>query len=108
MIMGGKAMEGFIEKEHIAGLYFPKDEVLSTVEEIEERRADAERTTFLGNGYRGKVTIYFRDSKGLKQVETTVWEVTDTLVMLKDNLSIPLHRIIKFVAPSESLKYPNI
>ena len=97
-----------VEKEHISSLYFPVQEVLSSLEEITQRKEDAERGSFLGNGYKSKVMIYFKDVEGLKHVETTIWVVTDTRVILKNNMSIPLHRIIKVKAKPEDLKYPNI
>jgi|GEM_PF-120715 uncharacterized protein (UPF0248 family) len=97
-----------VEKEHISSLYFPVQEVLSSAEEIAQRKEDAERGSFLGNGYKSKVMIYFKDVEGLKHVETTIWSVTDTRVILKNNMSIPLHRIVKVKALQEDLKYPNI
>jgi len=97
-----------VEKEYIGNLYFPVQEVLSSQDEIKQRKADAERGSFLGNGYKSKVLIYFKDIEGLKHVETTIWAVTDKRVILKNNVTIPLHRIIRVKAEEESLKYPNI
>ncbi|HTB06004.1 MAG TPA: hypothetical protein VK806_03550 [Bacteroidia bacterium] len=97
-----------IEKEDIVSLHFPDHEVLESLEDIKQRRIDAERATFLGNGYLSKVTIHFKDVEGFKKVETTIWEVTETKIALKNGIGIPLHRVIKVDAPKESLKYPNI
>ncbi len=97
-----------IEKEYIASLHFPDQEVLISPEEIKQRKADAEQGSVIGNGYRSKVSISFKDAEGLKQVETTIWAVTNKRVILKNNMTIPLHRIIKVKAPTESLKYPTI
>jgi len=97
-----------IEKEYIASLHFPAQEVLVSPEDINQRKADAEHGSVLGNGYRSKVSISFQDAEGLKQVETTIWAVTDKRVILKNNMTIPLHRIIKVKAPTESLKFPTI
>ncbi|MGP8217774.1 MAG: hypothetical protein ACLQQ4_19570 [Bacteroidia bacterium] len=97
-----------IEKEYVAGLHYPTREVLSTPEEIQQRREDAERGMVLGNNYKSKVKILFKDDESVKQVETTIWAVTDTRVILKNNMAIPLHRIIKVKTPTESLRIPNI
>jgi len=97
-----------VEKEYIASLHFPPNEVLGSPEEIKQRKTDIERGRFVGNAFKGKVEIHFKDSEGLKQVETTIWAITETRVMLKNNMSIPLNRIFKVKIPSESLKYPNI
>ncbi len=97
-----------VEKEHITNLVFPGDEVLRSQEEIAQRRADAERGLLLGNGFTSKVSIHFRDAEGLRKVETTIWEVNDSSIGLKNNTYIPLHRIVKVEIQNESLKYPNI
>lgn len=97
-----------VQKEYIAALHFPPNEVLSSLEEIKQRRADIERSRFLGNAYRSKVIIHFRDSEGYKQVETTIWAVTDTKVVLKNNMSIPINRIFKVKIQTEDLRYPSI
>jgi uncharacterized protein (UPF0248 family) len=83
----------FVEKSIIGGLHFPLQEVLKTAETISQRRADAERGMLLGNNYKGKVKIIFEDNEGLKQVETTIWSVTEKYVLLKTGMGIPLRRI---------------
>jgi hypothetical protein len=82
-----------VEKSVIGGLCFPGDDVLNTVEAISKRRSDAERAMILGNNYKGKVKIIFQDSDGMKQVETTIWSVTERWILLKTGMNIPLHRI---------------
>jgi uncharacterized protein (UPF0248 family) len=101
-------ISSLIEKEYLASLYFPASEVLTTPEEIQQRKVEIEKGLFVGNGYKSKVIIYFRDSEGNKYVETTIWAVRDKRVVLKNNMSIPIHRIIKVMIQSESLKYPTI
>jgi len=96
------------EKENIANLIFPNNEVLASPKEISKRRMDIERGLLMGNGFRSKVLIYFRDAEKLRKVETTIWGVTDVRVLLKNNTSIPLQRIVKIEIQNESLKYPNI
>ena len=97
-----------IEKEYIASLHFPPQEVLDSTEDIERRNADVMQGSVVGNGYRSKVSIHFKDAEGLKKVETTIWAVNGQRVILKNNMTIPLHRIIKVEVPTESLKYPHI
>lgn len=82
-----------IEKENIRGLKFPDNDVLSSKDEIKIRNADLERAMKLGNLEHNKIKIVFEDSEGIKQVETTVWGVTDKRVILKQGILIPIHRI---------------
>ncbi|HTA84166.1 MAG TPA: hypothetical protein VK783_14575 [Bacteroidia bacterium] len=87
-----------IEKDSVAMLHFPLDEVLRTEDEMKQRRADAERGMLLGNLYKSKVIIIFKDGETVKQVETTIWALTDKRIILKTGMGIPLHRIIKIKA----------
>jgi len=82
-----------VEKSIIASLHFPVQDVLNSSEAISKRRSDAERAMLLGNNYKGKAQILFEDSGGMKQVETTIWSVTEKYVLLKTGMSIPLCRI---------------
>jgi hypothetical protein len=80
-----------IEKDNIASLHFPNQEVLISPEEIKQRKTDAERGMILGNTDKSKVKILFIDDETVKQVETTIWAVTDTRVILKTGMGIPLN-----------------
>jgi uncharacterized protein (UPF0248 family) len=82
-----------IEKENIRGLKFPDEDVLISKDEIKIRNAELERAMKLGNLEHNKIKIVFEDSEGVKQVETTVWGVTDKRVILKQGVLIPIHRI---------------
>ena len=82
-----------IVKESIRGLKFPDNDVLVSQDEIKIRYANLERALKLGNLEHNKIKIVFEDSEGIKQVETTVWGVTDKRVILKQGLLIPIHRI---------------
>lgn len=82
-----------IEKENIQGLKFPDNDVLATTDEIKTRCLNLERALKLGNLEHNKIIIVFEDVNGLKQVETTVWGVTDKRVILKQGILIPIHRI---------------
>lgn len=83
----------YIEKENIRGLKFPKNDVLLSKNEIKIRHWGLERAMKLGNIEHSKIKIVFEDSEGVKQVETTVWGVTDTQVILKQAILIPINRI---------------
>jgi len=48
----------------------------------------------LGNLEHEKVNILFVDNDGFKKVETTIWGVTDTSIILKKSMTIPLGRIL--------------
>jgi tRNA(Glu) U13 pseudouridine synthase TruD len=82
-----------INKENILGLKFPLNDVLSSKDEIKIRYSDLERALKLGNLEHNKIKIVFEDADGIKQVETTVWGITDKQVILKKGVLIPVHRI---------------
>jgi len=84
-----------IEKENISGLKFPEVDVLKTEAEIKNRESELERALKLGNMEHNKIKIIFEDSEGIKQVNTTVWGVTDKRVILKQGVVIPVHRILE-------------
>lgn len=86
-----------IEKETIRDLKFPDNEVLTSKDAIRIRESNLERALKLGNLEHNKIKIIFEDSEGIKQVETTVWGVTDKRVILKQGVLIPIHRIHEII-----------
>ena len=84
-----------IEKEEVGNLVFPQGEVLNTTAARDERKVAMNRAISLGNLEHHKVKIYFADSEGEKVVRTTLWAVTDESIVLKQNVVIPVNRIIK-------------
>jgi hypothetical protein len=82
-----------IEKENIQALKFPHDEVLQDKEAIQQRKNDLNRAQALGNLEHSKIKIFFEDNQSKKVVETTVWAVTDSSVVLKKGVEIPINRI---------------
>jgi hypothetical protein len=84
-----------IEKEQISVLKFPSKEVLIDETARKERIQTLLVGLTLGNGQRRKVKIIFEDSEGIKQVETTIWAVTEKNVILKQGVCVPIHRIHK-------------
>ncbi|CAM3969228.1 hypothetical protein FLCU109888_11625 [Flavobacterium cucumis] len=86
-----------IDKELITSLSFPKSDVLENKDEIEARKNDLDRALSLGNLEHVKIKIYFEDDLSKKMVETTIWGVTDSRVILKQGVVIPVNRIHKIV-----------
>lgn len=86
-----------IERDTIPSLQFPRDEVLDSDSEMEQRVMDAYKGMLMGNIYKGKVKIIFGDQEGIKQVETIIWEVTEHRILLKKGIQIPLHRVYKII-----------
>ena len=84
-----------IEKEAIANLHFPDEEVLKTKEEKALRAADLNTAMSLGNLEHSKIRIYFEDDVSPKVVDTTVWGLTDKRVILKQSIVIPIHRVVR-------------
>jgi len=84
-----------IEKESIRSLKFPSADVLDSREDISQRHSDLNRALALGNLEHGKTRIFFEDSESKKVVETTVWGVTDDVVILKKGVGIPINRIYR-------------
>lgn len=84
-----------IEKEMVSNLHFPAGEVITESIALTARKVAIERALAMGNLEHQKVKIYFEDESNLRQVETTIWGVTDTVILLKKNVLIPIERIIK-------------
>lgn len=84
-----------VQKEEVAGFHFPKEEVLKKESEIAARRKSLKTAISLGNLEHEKVRIYFSDNEGNKYVETTIWGLTDHEIVLKQNVVLPIQRVIK-------------
>ena len=87
-----------IEKESISTLHYPKTEVLKTIQEEKIRAHELQSAIRLGNTQKRKVKIVFEDNQGLKQIETTVWAVTEKNILLKGGMFIPIIRIHRISA----------
>lgn len=82
-----------IDKENISGLKFPDGDVLTSHDDKKIRMHNLDKALRLGNLEHGKIRIVFEDAEGMKQVDTTVWGVTDKRVILKQGAVLPIHRI---------------
>ena len=81
-------------KEQLPGIVSlnPID-VLKTEQEQKYRARMLYMAMILGNGYKSKVKITFESIDGPRKVDTTVWATTDTSVLLKGGISLPVRSI---------------
>ncbi|GAA4006662.1 hypothetical protein GCM10022408_18100 [Hymenobacter fastidiosus] len=86
-----------VAKENLSTLKFAVEDVLLLPAQKQWRRFEAERATTLGNGYHGKVDIYFQTADGAtKRVYTTVWANDAEHISLKSGAAIPLRSVLGF------------
>ncbi|SET45641.1 hypothetical protein SAMN04487998_1882 [Hymenobacter actinosclerus] len=86
-----------VTKESLRNCRFATEDVLPAVADRQIRRYSAERATTLGNGYHGKVDIYFQTADGTtKRVQTTVWATDADFLTLKAGASLPLRSVLGF------------
>lgn len=83
-------MKNLIGKETISGLKFPFADVLEKVEDRQMRLEKLKTALVLGNGFKHKVKIAFKDSHESRIVETTVWFVSDSHITLKGGTVMPI------------------
>lgn len=84
-----------IEKELISSLSFKSREPVDQHPKLLEQIRSATR---LGNAYRGKVSILFKDDEGIKRVDTTIWAHGAKYICLKGGMWLPINRIIEIKA----------
>jgi hypothetical protein len=83
-----------VEKEQIPTLKFGNTDVLTNLQERKKRMHDVSRATVLGNGYHGKVEIFFETVDGEpKRVVTTIWDCDQEHIILKSGACIPLRAV---------------
>lgn len=83
-----------IQKEDVANLRFPKEEVLINDGDKRILHKKLEQATALGNVDHYKIKIFFKDTEGLKKVETTIWATGEQNIVLKQGITIPIRRIV--------------
>ncbi len=83
-----------VDKENVPFLNFPKGDVLDKKDERRRRCTSLFKAMRLGNIEREKVRILFKDDEGTKQVETTIWGVTNKRVILKKAINLPINRVL--------------
>lgn len=89
-----------VERNALPQMRFPDADVLTTSEEKSDRRTDLHRATQLGNLSRVKVWVEFWDASGCKLVYTTVWASTADVVVFKEGMTIPVHRVARVAFPT--------
>ncbi len=83
-----------IEKENISELKFATTEVLENETSIVKRNYNIRKAVRLGNLYKGKVKIKFRNiAHELILVHTTIWALGNDYISLKGGKSIPVKAI---------------
>lgn len=87
----------YVSKEALYNLKFQKKEVLEDQEQRQKRKADLQAALSLGNLYKQKVIICFKEDASSLQKHTlaTVWHVDDENVCLKGGNVIPVKNIYK-------------
>ena len=86
-----------IETDLIRSLHFPMSEVLMSIPKINERWYDLERLKLKGNYPQVTLRIHFEDVEGQKHVITKILGVSDDYLIIKTQLTIPIHRITQIV-----------
>lgn len=86
-----------VEKGTIKELYFPKENVLSTNEELMTLIIKLKVATIMGNMEKVKCKIFFKDKEAVKVVETTIWATCEKNILLKAGIHIPIRRILDVV-----------
>lgn len=79
-----------INKENISALSFSFNDVLNNTDEKYSRLEKLKTAMILGNGFKHKVKITFRDINLRLMVETTLWFVSDSHVTLKSGVTMPV------------------
>jgi uncharacterized protein (UPF0248 family) len=49
----------------------------------------------LGNIDHSKIRVVFEDDQGRKMIETTIWATGEKNIVLKQGMTIPIHRIVE-------------
>ncbi|MBL7918941.1 MAG: hypothetical protein JNJ40_01425 [Bacteroidia bacterium] len=85
----------YIAKEKIQSLKFDQEDVINDTNLRNDRDKDLYSALHLGNLYKQKVIISFKDTTGLKHTFGTVWHVDNENICLKSGITIPVKNITK-------------
>jgi hypothetical protein len=80
-----------VEKEIISSLSFKNIEIDPQNPDLLKKLKNA---TSLGNLHRNKCRIIFKDSEGIKAVETTIWSTGKHYICLKGGMWLPIRNIM--------------
>ncbi len=82
-----------VDKEAIRGMKFPQEDLLADPNARKKRIKDIKEAIEYGNLAHYKVMMVFADAEGIKKVETTIWDYKDEKAVLKNGITVPVHRI---------------
>lgn len=82
-----------IDRNSIPQLEFLSKDVLVTINSRKSRQKQLQDATFIGNIEEKKVTLEFLSKSGCHFLHTTIWAVTNELVVLKEKQQIPIKSI---------------
>jgi hypothetical protein len=84
-----------VMKDDVKNLKFPNIDVLRSEAEILKRNEDLLKAMKLGNTFKHKVKLFFKDIHSNKHVVTTVWHTNSNHISLKGGIVIPVRSIYK-------------
>lgn len=84
-----------ISRLDAAKLQLEQGEVLSTFKSREKRARAIHKATYFGNLNHTKVTIVFHSGDQTYQVHTTIWLHYNGSIFLKDQVTLPVERILE-------------
>jgi hypothetical protein len=84
-----------LEKESLPQINFTTEDVLDSDARKRLRNIYLKKAEILGNTYKGKVKMFFKtDQNEIMAVETTIWFVNESNILLKGGINIPTKSII--------------
>jgi hypothetical protein len=84
-----------VAKEKLTGMRFPQDDVLPLYDQRADRKRLLQRAADFGNYAQYKIVILFEDDESVKRVETTIWDIDDENIYLKNQIALPIRRILE-------------
>ncbi len=84
-----------IKINEVSNLNFAQVDVLLDENAKLLRHTDLQNATVLGNSFKQKVIILFKDKESKKHLITTVWQCTSDHISLKGGITLPLKSIYK-------------
>jgi len=82
-----------LDKYDLRKVNFAKKEVLSFPQKMDERAYQINRGLIVGNTHKTPVRIIFEADGEMMEIEATIWAVTESWVILKSELMIPIRCI---------------
>ena len=85
----------YLTKEELHQVEFSKSDVLPDINKQKERSLKLHKALLLGNNYKTHVKILFRNKHyKLIYTEATIWAVTESYVILKSRVLIPIRSVV--------------